>query len=72
MSLEDKAQEHELAIWEHNNKPRGDSKRYAPGDEDYGPAECASCGDEMPPERRAWGFHICTSCKAEQEHRSRR
>lgn len=71
MSLEDKAQEHELAIWEQNNRPREAASRYAPGDPGYGPEFCAECEDDMPNERRAWGYHICTACKARKEPKRR-
>lgn len=69
MSLEDKAQELELAHWEINNTPRGDSRKYQPDETGYGPEECDECGNQMPPERRAWGYTLCVHCKEAHEKR---
>ena len=71
MSLEDKAQEHEAAIWEQNNRPR-DVVRFAPGQPGYGPAECEDCGAEVHPVRRGYGFKLCTPCQAAREPSSAR
>lgn len=72
MSIEDKAQEHELALWEQNNRPRNEPVRYAPADAGYGPEECEICEDTMPTERRAWGYQVCVACKSRQEARHAR
>lgn len=72
MSLEDKAQELELAVWEHNNRPRGEDVRFGPGDAGYGPEECEECGEVMPTKRREYGFRLCTDCKSAQERPGRR
>jgi len=70
MSMEDVAQDVELREWERNNlaRSRGPTK-FQPSDAGYGPAECDECGDEMPAERRAWGFMVCVSCKQAMERR---
>lgn len=72
MSDEDRAQALELLDWERNNRSRPQRLRYIPGDPGYGPGECAECGDDMPPERRAMGSHVCTGCKVRQEELQRR
>lgn len=70
MSIEDIAQDIELAQWERNNKPTGDSlKVYAKGDPNYGPEECQECGDEMPEKRREYGCKLCTHCQSIAERR---
>lgn len=70
MSLEDKAQDHEVAIWTHNNRPR-DVARFLPTDVGYGPADCGDCAKEMHPVRRSYGFTRCTSCASALEVRGR-
>lgn len=67
MSEEDRAQALELLDWERNNRVRPERHRYQPGEPGYGPAECVECGDDMAPERRAMGSHVCTACKTLQE-----
>lgn len=71
MSIEDKAQEHEAAIWELNNRAR-EVKTYKPGEPGYGPEECSECGAEMHPVRRADGRTRCTPCQAATEPTARR
>lgn len=74
MSDEDRAQAIELQQWELNNKSRpAPVHAMAPGDPGYGPEFCVvdDCGVEMPAERRAWGFSVCTSCKAAAERKSK-
>lgn len=66
MSIEDRAQDQEVADWERNNRPR-DRRIFAPGEEGYGPECCAECGDEMPEVRRAYGYALCVSCAADLE-----
>ena len=72
MSDEDRAQEVELKYWEMNNQPRPGRIKYKPIDPEYGPERCGECDDDMPPERREYGFHICMSCKRDQENRVKR
>lgn len=73
MSVEDFAQIVELQEWERNNlKPHAAQTRFEPGEFDYGPEECVECGEKMPDERRAWGFTLCVTCKAETEQPYRR
>lgn len=67
MSMEDAAQDHEVRIWEINNRPRPEAKKYAPGQDGYGPEECVECGDDMPALRRENGWCLCTACKAKTE-----
>ena len=69
MSMEDQAQELELAHWQINNTPKDDGHKFSPGEAGYGPAECDECTSPMPTERREWGYTICVHCKAEQERR---
>lgn len=66
MSIEDKAQEQEIAEWERRQRvtPR---KTYTPDDKEYGPAQCTECDAGMPAERRADGQRLCTECKSLQE-----
>ena len=71
MADEDRAQDREIREWELNNAPRPDPVRYQPGDAGYGPAECEDCDDEMPAERRANGWTLCTACKSVREVRDR-
>ena len=71
MSIEDIAQDVEAWDWERNNRPRTPRALLAPDDEDYGPAACKECGDEMPELRRAMGRHLCTSCTELYERRKR-
>ena len=66
MSLEDKAQEHEAAEWAIRNRPRA-VRTFNPGEDGYGPEECAECGDAMHPVRRGHGFKLCTSCQSARE-----
>lgn len=61
MSIEDRAQDHELAEWERNNRAR-EVVVYKPGDPGYGPGECDECGDDMPDVRRGYGFRLCVPC----------
>lgn len=68
MSIEDRAQEVELADWRHNNRPR-ELKTYAPDDPGYGPEFCDWCEDDMPDVRRAYGYRFCTPCAADRERR---
>ena len=70
MSQEDRAQEVELAAWEANQR-RPEPVRAAPGDADYGPAECRTCGDDMPAPRRAHGFGQCVACAEAGERNMR-
>jgi len=68
VSFEDIAQDIELRQWERNNLGRNPGQtKFQPGEAGYGPAECEECGDEMPAERRAWGFKLCVSCKQVME-----
>lgn len=69
MSVEDQAQELELARWEANNTPHNDGRRYKKGDAGYGPKDCDECGSKMPPQRREWGYTICVHCKEAEERR---
>lgn len=71
MSIEDKAQEYEAKVWEHNNRPR-EARVYQAGEAGYGPGECDECGAEMHPVRRAYGFKTCTPCAAAAERPRRR
>lgn len=71
MSLEDKAQEHEAAIWAQNNRPR-EVKAFKPGEPGYGPAECVDCEREMHKVRRGYGFIRCTACASALEPTDRR
>jgi hypothetical protein len=75
MSPEDRAQALELREWESNNERASSGKavRYQPGDAGYGPEFCVigSCGEELPAERRTWGFNICVECKARMERAGR-
>lgn len=71
MSVEDRAQDLELQDWQRNNRPRAERRTFSPGEEGYGPAHCAECGDDMPPERRARGSHVCTACKTLQERQQK-
>lgn len=77
MSAEDIAQEREAFDWELNNRPRAAAPTFKPEEKGYGPATCTGraappkegddreddCGEEMPPERRAMGKHLCISCQ---------
>lgn len=72
MSTEDKAQELEAAMWEHNNRTRDPLPTYSTTDAGYGPAECEECGDDMPDVRRASGYRLCTPCAAEVEKYAKR
>lgn len=72
MSIEDRAQEHELLIWERNNRPRAEALTYAPGEAGYGPPDCSRCEDPMPSLRRQMGKVLCTSCQARNEAGKRR
>lgn len=70
MAQEDVAQDLELRQWELNNlNSHKGPTRFEPGDYDYGPEFCDQCGDEMPVQRREWGFRICVSCKSATEPR---
>lgn len=71
MSMEDYAQEIELAAWARNNASRPDPVKYAPGDAGYGPEDCDECGATMPAARRAHGFTICVECRTKQEVREK-
>lgn len=71
MSIEDKAQEHEAAIWEQNNRAR-EVTRFLPSERGYGPAECVDCGADMHKVRRSYGFTRCTACASELEPTARR
>ncbi|WP_208446976.1 hypothetical protein [Burkholderia anthina] len=71
MSQEDRAQELEATMWAVNNRPRTAPKEIAPGEPGYGPAECDECEDAMPPERRARGKQLCTTCQSARERRQR-
>lgn len=68
MSIEDKAQQHEVLIWEQNNRAR-EVTRFQPGEKGYGPAECEDCGADMHPVRRSYGFIRCTRCASALEPR---
>lgn len=70
MSNEDRAQEVELREWERINLNRKTRQSvYQPDEPGYGPEFCANpdCEDEMPLQRRAYGFHLCVRCKAATE-----
>lgn len=64
MSIEDKAQDHEAAEWEHRNAPPPPRPTFKPGDAGYGPKECDECESTMPPLRRANGWVLCTRCQS--------
>lgn len=66
MSIEDRAQEIELAQWERNNQPR-ERLIFNPDDEGYGPEQCVNCDDDMHEVRRAYGFKVCVVCATEFE-----
>ena len=70
MSVEDKAQEQELLVWQRNNVARTVT-RYAPGDPGYGPADCNDCQDDMPEVRRIDGRQRCTPCQSIIERKRR-
>lgn len=75
MADEDRAQDIELREWEANNRSRNVTKvRYSPGEVGYGPEFCKVevCGEEMPEQRRAWGFCICIDCQQRAEERASR
>ncbi len=73
MSLEDKAQELELAMWSmRNERTVPQDKHYAPEDAGYGPAECSDCMDNMPDVRRAYGYKLCTACQEAIDKKLRR
>ena len=68
MSEEDRAQEAELREWEINNRSRSAGKvKFKPDEEGYGPEACTSCEDDMPEQRRAWGYEICVVCSEYRE-----
>ncbi len=68
MSFEDVAQDIELREWERNNlRHSGKPTKFEPDQPGYGPAECEECGDDMPAERRAWGYKVCVFCKQATE-----
>lgn len=67
MEIEEAAQEHEAREWEARNKARTPEPIYQPADPGYGPAECVECDEEMPAQRRAYGYHLCTKCKSARE-----
>ena len=70
MSAEDLAQEHEARYWELNNMNRKHLPPKAdPGDPNYGPEECNTCGEEMHPVRRSHGFKLCVNCATAEESR---
>ena len=69
MSIEDKAQEHEIAEWARRNAPRPGPLKYEPGEPGYGPALCVECDAEMPEVRRSYGYRLCVDCKSLQERR---
>ena len=73
MSFEDIAQDIELKQWELINLARRPVAltKYEPEDSGYGPAECDQCGNDMPVERRAWGYDLCVPCKQLTEPRRR-
>lgn len=72
MSTEDIAQDVELRQWELINLNRGPGpERYQPADPGYGPAYCEQCEDDMPVERREWGFTLCVACKSATEAKRR-
>lgn len=62
MSVEDLAQVVEAQEWARNNRVRPPAPVYAPGDAQYGPAECAECEIDMPELRRAMGRCMCVDC----------
>ncbi len=72
MSFEDKAQEHELALWERNNQPRTPRQVLPPEHPGYGPETCDRCDGDIPEGRRALGYQICVGCAAAEERRSAR
>ena len=72
MSIEDRAQEHEILIWERNNRTRPPAPTFGPGDPGYGPAECQECEDPMPDLRRQMGKLLCTGCQGRHEAQARR
>ncbi len=67
MDLEEAAQLHEAKEWEMRNAARIPEPIYHPSDPGYGPAECVQCDEEMPAQRRAYGYHLCTKCKSALE-----
>lgn len=69
MSLEDKAQEQEIALWEIINKPSPKPAKYEPGDPGYGPPECEDCEAVMHVVRRGYGFKKCVDCQSLLERR---
>jgi len=73
MSIEDVAQDVELAQWERVNQFRNTMPTWKPTDSEYGPSTCQAeeCGDQMPEFRRALGRHLCTSCQQLLEDRKR-
>lgn len=73
MSAEDIAQEVELKQWELNNRTRPEVKRYAPGDQGYGPEFCTTedCENPMQDKRREWGFTVCVECQAKAETKAK-
>lgn len=72
MNLEDRAQEHEAALWEARQTPRPAAPQYEPGQAGYGPAECLDCGDDVPEFRRRHGWRRCTCCQTALEGVRRR
>jgi len=71
MSEDDRAIDIEVLHWEHINRPRGEVRKFSPGEPGYGPESCVRCDADMPAVRRAHGFHICVDCKTQDELRAR-
>lgn len=71
MALEDVAQEHEAHLWTLANTYRGPRTPALRGPDDpaYGAANCETCDDDMPPQRRAYGYVLCTACQSAVERR---
>ena len=69
MNLEDRAQEHEAALWTARQQPRVSPPQYKSGDALYGPPECVACDAEMPDFRRQHGWYRCTACQTKAERK---
>lgn len=71
MSIEDQAQEHEAKMWTLANTIPP-APVFQPHEAGYGPAECRTCGDDMPALRRRDGRQLCTACQSGLEDFARR
>lgn len=69
MSIEDKAQDHEILVWKQINASRG-PVTYQIGEPGYGPEFCG-CGEAIPMLRRQYGFRHCIDCASVAESRRR-